>query len=34
MKFSISEVAKKMNLSVSTIRYYDKDMKCFLKEKK
>ncbi|WP_338626647.1 MerR family transcriptional regulator [Clostridium baratii] len=25
MKFSISEVAKKMNLSVSTIRYYDKE---------
>ncbi|WP_215635389.1 MerR family transcriptional regulator [Clostridium baratii] len=25
MKFSISEVAKKTNLSVSTIRYYDKE---------
>lgn len=25
MKFPISEVAKKMNLSVSTIRYYDKE---------
>ena len=25
MKFSISEVAKKLNLSVSTIRYYDKE---------
>lgn len=25
MSFSISEVAKKMNLSISTIRYYDKE---------